>query len=155
MVLTGWMMAGPAQADPLEVKVTRHVIDREDRLNRPKLDAEEQTTELRVAVTNRSGKPTGELVVEWEILVVRAGIRENWLEKGRTKQASIENTQTVAIVTEPVTVVRSREGKQDLEYKITVRQAGKGGQELAQAVSDKAFDQLAASATRANAKKKK
>jgi hypothetical protein len=155
VLLLGLLFSGFAQADPMELKVDRHVIEREDRLNRPRIQAEEQTTELRVSLTNKSGKTTAELVVEWELVVLRGGVRDNLLVKGRKTQAAVENAQTVTVITDAVPVVKARTGKQDLEYRITVREAGKNGKELASKVSTKEFDQVVATAVEEGKKKKK
>ena len=146
------LLTGSALADPIEIKVERKVIDREDRIHRPKLQAEELSTLLHIAVTNRSGKATPETELEWSIIVSRAGANPALLATGTKKLAVIENTLTATADTDIVPVLKTRAGKQDLEYKIVLKQ---GGKEIARSVSNANFDQLAAAAEPAKKEKKK
>ena len=147
------LLTGSALADPVELKVERKVIDREDKINRPKLKAEELTTLLSIGITNKSGKDTGAVELEWSIVVARPGAKNALLSTGSKTVAEVSNATTVTVESDAVAVVKTRAGKQDMEYKVILKQAGK---EIARAVSNANFDQLAAAAEpEKKAKKKK
>ena len=146
------LLTGPAFADPVELKVERKVIDREDKINRPKLKSEELTMLLGIGITNKSGKDTGEVEVEWSIVVARPGPKGALLVTGTKKVAEVVNASTITVESGAVPVVKTRGGKQDMEYKVILKQ---GGKEIARAASNANFDQLAAAATPEKKAKKK
>ena len=146
------LLTGSALADPVELKVERKVIDREDKINRPKLKSEELTMLLGIGITNKSGKDTGEVEVEWSIVVARPGPKDALLVTGTKKVAEVVNASTITVESGAVPVMKTRGGKQDLEYKVILKQ---GGKEIARAVSNPKFDELAAAATPEKKAKKK
>ena len=137
------LLSGPVLADPVELKVERKVIDREDKINRPKLKSEELTTLLRIGIANKSGKDTGAVELDWSIVVARPGAKSALLSTGSKALADVASAKTVTVESDAVAVIKTRAGKQDLEYKVVLKQAGK---EIARAVSHANFDQLAAAA---------
>lgn len=137
------LLTGTALADSFEIKVQRKTLDREDRIKRPKLQAEELTVLLNIAITNKSGKPTGETELEWSVIVAHAGPNAAALHTGTQKLAVMANSQTLTAETDAFPVLKTRVGRQDLEYKIILKQDGK---EIARTTSTPTFDQLASAA---------
>ena len=136
------LLCGSALAGPVEIKIERKVLDKEERIHRPKLQAEEQTTALTIGVTNRTGKDAA-MTVEWAVVVGRAGNRSDLLVTGSETLSSVGNTQTSTVQTDAFPVIRTRAGKQDVEYKVIVKQDGR---EVAKSISIDKFDQIAAAA---------
>ena len=137
------LLGTSAMADPVEIKVERKILEKQERLNRPKLQSEEQMTVLNLGITNKTGKETAGLVVEWSVVVSRGGTRPDLLTTGTETLASMPNSKTLVVTTDAFPVVKNRVGKQDVEYKVIIKQAGK---EMARSLSDAKFDQLAAAA---------
>ena len=138
-----FLLGTSAMADPVEIKVERKVLEKQERLNRPRLQSEEQMTVLNLGITNKTGKETAGLVVEWSVVVSRGGTRPDLLTTGTETLASMPNSKTTVVETDAFPVVKTRVGKQDVEYKVIVKQDGK---EVARSLSDPKFDQLAAAA---------
>ncbi len=145
--------AGSAWADPFEIKIERHVIDKEDRINRPRLEGEEIQTTLKIVVTNRSGKPVENASVNWAIVVARSGPKKAALTSGTSKLGPLANSQSATIETDAVTVVKNRNGKQELDYKVILQDAA--GKQLVNTASDPKFDALASAAHPMNKDAKK
>ena len=137
------LVGSRAVADPVEINVQRHVIEKQERLARPRLQAEEQSTVLKIGVTNRTGKDAVGVEVEWAVVVARAGVRSDLLITGTGKLAALPNTKSGTVETSVFPVVKTRAGKQAVEYRVVVKL---NGAEIARSVSTATFDQLAAAA---------
>ena len=148
------MSASGALADPVEIKVQKRVLEKQERLRRPRLQAEEQTTVLTIGVSNRTGKDLRNVHVEWTTVVARGGAKSDLLTTGEGTLANVANTKTGSVETEAFPVVKTRAGKQAVEYRVIVKIDGK---EVARTVSSPGFDALAAAAEPAKkaGKKKK
>lgn len=142
IILPLLLLCGPAIAGPVDIKVERKVLSKEERIHRPKLQAEEQSTTLNIGVTNKTGKDAA-MTVEWAVVVARAGNRSDLLVTGTETLSSVGNAQTSTVATSAFPVIRTRAGKQDVEYKVIVKQDGK---EVAKSLSTEKFDQIAAAA---------
>ena len=140
-------------ADPFEIKVERQVVSKEDRINRPRLQAEEILTALNISITNRSGKPLADAMLNWSVLVARGGAKKDFLISGKSKVSSLANSQSAKVETDAFTIVKNREGKQDFEYKVSLTDSGE--KELAHAASDPKFDAMASAAHPGNKETKK
>ena len=147
------LLSGTALADPFEIKVERKVVNKEDRINRQRLQAEEILTTLNLVITNRSGKPLAEGMVHWSVLVARGGAKKDFLISGKSKLAALANSQSATVETDAFTIVKNRDGKQSFEYKISLVDASE--KELAQVISDPKFDAIASAAHPGNKETKK
>ena len=154
VVLLLALLGSPVMADLIEIKVQRRILEKEERLNRPRLQTEEQMTVLELGITNKTGKVTTGLEVEWAVVVSRGGTKPDLLASGTETLASMPNSKTLMVTTDAFPVVKNRVGKQDVEYKVIVNQDGK---EIGRTLSNKDFDQLAAAAhpQKGQGKKKK
>ena len=69
--------------------------------------------------------------------------RSDLLVTGSETLSSVGITQTSTVQTDAFPVIRTRAGKQDVEYKVIVKQDGR---EVAKSISTDKFDQIAAAA---------
>ena len=72
-----------AQVRDTELKVERRTLDRQDKLNKPRQNAEELTRGLKITVKNPGTKSAAAGEVEWAILVQRPGMQKNLLSTGK------------------------------------------------------------------------
>jgi hypothetical protein len=134
---------GFAQLRYTELKVERRTLDREDKVAKPRSNAEELTRGLRITVRNTSLKPQPEGEVEWSILVARPGIERALLSTGREKLKALQ-TSEVATFDVGAVPVQSRSGeRQDMEYRVVVR---RGDAQVVEVESKTSFAQLAQAA---------
>lgn len=132
-----------AQIKDTELQVQRRTLDRQDKVNRPRKNAEELTRGLQVTVKNPSTKATAEGEVEWSILVLRPGNQKNLLSTGKETLKALKAGETATFNVGAVPVQKAGNRSQDMEYQVILKQTGK---EIARAVSHANFDQLAAAA---------
>ncbi|MBK8036911.1 MAG: hypothetical protein IPK22_07205 [Verrucomicrobiaceae bacterium] len=141
-----------AQAQDTEVKVQRRTLDREDKLNRPKKNAQELTCGLRITVKNATTKPLGEGEIEWAVLVQRpSGQRKALYSSGKEKLPSLQALAEMTMDVGAVAVQHDGSKRQEMEYQVIVR---RDGVEVAKAESTPSFSQQAESASGAKKKSK-
>jgi hypothetical protein len=132
-----------AQSRDTELKVERRTLDREDKIAKPRSNAEELTRGLRITVKNTGSKPQAEGEIEWSILVARPGMQKALLSTGKETLKALQ-TAEVATFDVGAVPVQSRGGeRQDMEYRVVVR---RGDTQVAELASKPNFAQQAESA---------
>ena len=139
------LASGPAYAQikDTELQVQRRTLDRQDKVNRPRKNAEELTRGLHITVNNPSTKATAEGEVEWAILVLRPGNKKDLLSSGKETLKVLKAGETVTFNVGAVPVQKAGNRSQDMEYQVIVR---RGGAEAAKAESTDTFSQQAEAA---------
>lgn len=148
------LAAGPAfaQIKDTELQVQRRTLDREDKLNKPRKNAEELTRGLQITVKNPTTKATAEGEIEWAILVQRPGNKKNLLSTGKETLKALKAGETVTLNVGAVPVQDAGNRRQDMEYQVIVRRAGA---EAAKAESTPDFSQQAGAARETDIKPRK
>ena len=132
-----------AQIKDTELQVQRRTLDREDKLNKPRKNAEELTRGLQITVKNPSTRDAAEGEVEWSILVLRPGNKKDLLSSGKETLKVLKAGETVTLNVGAVPVQKAGTRSQDMEYQVIVRRAGA---EAAKAESTDTFSQQAEAA---------
>lgn len=145
---------GPAfaQARDTEVKVERRTLDRQDKIAKPRQNAQELTRGLRITVKNTSFSPSAEGEVEWAMLVARPGMQKALFSTGKEKLQALKAAEVATFDVGAIAVQDIGNKKQDLEYQVIVRRSGA---EVAKVESTASFSQQAESARGADKKGKK
>lgn len=139
-----------AQTLDTEIKVERRTLDRQDKIAKPRKDAQELTRGLRITVKNTGLKPAAEGEVEWAILVARPGQQRALYSSGTEKLKALKTAETATFDVGSIAVQQRNGDKQDMEYRVVVR---RGSEEAAKSESVATFEQQAESA-RGNGRKK-
>lgn len=136
------LIAGPASAQiaDTELQVQRRTLDRQDKISKPRQNAEELTRGLQITVKNTSIRQTAEGEVEWSILVLRPGNKKDLLSTGKEPLKALKAGETVTFDVGAVPVQKAGNRSQDMEYQVIVRRAGA---EAAKAESTATFSQQA------------
>ena len=141
-----------AQAQDTELKVQRRTLDREDKLNRPKKNAQELTCGLRITVKNATTKPLGEGEIEWAMLVQRpSGLRKALYSSGKEKLPPLKAAAVATFDVGAIAVQINGAKRQEMEYQVIVR---RDGLVVAKDESTPSFSQQAESASGAKKKSK-
>lgn len=141
-----------AQVRDTELKVERRTLDRQDKLNKPRRNAEELTRGLKITVKNPGTKSAAEGEVEWAIIVQRPGMQKNLLSSGKETLKALKAGETAILNVGAVPVQDVGNHRQDMEYQVIVRRAGT---ESAKAESTPAFSQQAEAARKMEKKSRK
>ena len=132
-----------AQLKDTELKVERRTLDREDKIAKPRSNAQELTRGLHITVKNTGNKPLAEGEVEWSILVERPGAQRALLSTGKEKLKALQISEVATFDVGSVPVqVRGAE-RQDMEYRVVVR---RGETQVAELASKASFEQQAQAA---------
>jgi hypothetical protein len=132
-----------AQSGDIELKVQRHTLDRQDKIAKPRQNAQELTRGLRITVKNTSLKTSEEAELEWSILVQRPGQQRALLSSGKAKIKTLKASETTTLDVGAVPVQDVGNQRQDMEYQVIVRRSGT---EAAKVESIPSFSQQADSA---------
>jgi hypothetical protein len=132
-----------AQLRDTELKVERRTLDREDKIAKPRSNAEELTRGLRITVRNTSIKPQAEGEVEWSILVARPGMERAPLSTGTEKLKALQTSEAATFDVGAVPVQSRGAERQDMDYRVVVR---RGDAQVAEVESKPNFAQLAQAA---------
>lgn len=132
-----------AQLRDTELKVERRTLDRQDKLAKPRQNAEELTRGLRITVKNTTTKPLTEGEVEWSILVERPSDQRALLSTGKETLKALKTAEVATFNVGAVPVQDIGNHRQDMEYQVIVRRAGA---EVVKAESTASFSQQAESA---------
>lgn len=120
-----------AQSRDTELKVERRTLDREDKVAKPRSNAEELTRGLRITVRNSGSKPQAEGEVEWSILVARPGMQRPLLSTGKEKLKALQFSEVATFDVGAVPVQSRGAERQDMEYRVVVRRGDAPVAELA------------------------
>ena len=141
-----------AQVRDTELKVERRTLDRQDKLNKPRQNAEELTRGLKITVKNPGTKSAAAGEVEWAILVQRPGMQKNLLSTGKETLKVLKAGESVTLNVGAVPVQDVGNHRQDMEYQVIVRRVGA---EAAKTESMPNFSQQAESARETEKKNRK
>jgi hypothetical protein len=132
-----------AQSRDTELKVERRTLDREDKIAKPRSNAEELTRGLHITVKNIGSKPLAEGEVEWSILVARPGMQRALLSTGKETLKALQTAEVATFDVGAVPVQSRGAERQDMEYRVVVR---RGDTQVAELASKPNFAQQAAAA---------
>lgn len=127
---------------PVELKVERRTLDRDERM-RGRKSQEELIRGLHITVKNNTAKPSTAGTVEWEIVVHRGGPKASIISRGSEPLKSLGTAQSAQFTVGAVPVMENGPNRQDMEFRVRVRQ----GTETAAAFSStQEFEALAKNA---------
>ncbi len=132
-----------AQSQDTELKVQIRTLDRQDKIAKPRKDAQELIRGLHITVKNTGFKPLAAGEVEWAILVQRPGQQRALLSTGKETLNPLKSGEVVKFDVGAVPVQEAGNNRQEMEYQVIVRL---GGVEAAKVESTASFSRQAEAA---------